>query len=214
LASAAKPVVLEAWGTLARAAEPWLAELIAHTLPSVVHIGVHGRGAGTGVIWDSDGGVITNFHVVAEARGPIQALLVDGRRLPARVVRAEPAADLALLEIPAGGLRPARVGDSARLRVGELVFAIGHPWGRRSAVSAGIVSALGQVAVRWDGAAAEYIRTDVQLAPGYSGGPLLNAAGQVVGINAMIMGGDQSVAIPSHTVQRWLAASQRAATSM
>lgn len=185
--------------------EPGLAELIQQVLPSVVQIRVHGRGAGTGVVWDSDGGVITNYHVAGEARGPIEVLLEDGRALSASVVRSHPSADLALLQVPAGGLHPANVGESGGLRVGELVFAIGHPWGQRSMVTAGIISGTGQVAVRWGGEQAEYIRSDVQLAPGYSGGPLVNAAGQVIGVNAMIMGGDLSVAIPSHVVQRWLA---------
>lgn len=186
-------------------ADPWIAELVQHLLPTVVQIRVHGRGAGTGVVWDSDGGVITNYHVAGEARGPIEVVLSDGRALPAKLVRGHPSADLALLQVPAGGLHPASVGQSTSLRVGELVFAIGHPWGQRSMVTGGIISGIGQVAVHWGGQQAEYIRSDVQLAPGYSGGPLVNASGEVVGINAMIMGGDLSVAIPSHVVQGWLA---------
>jgi serine protease Do len=197
--------VAEALGGVAPTFEPWISELVQRSLPSVVQVRVHGRGAGTGVIWDSDGGVITNYHVAGKVGGPIEVLLADGRKLSARIVRGQPAADLALLEIPAGGLAPARVGDSARLRVGELVFAIGHPWGWRTVITAGIVSGIGEVAVQWGGLPAAYIRSDVQLAPGFSGGPLINAAGQVIGVNAMIMGGDLSVAIPSQTVQRWLA---------
>ncbi len=91
------------------------------------------------------------------------------------------------------------------MRVGQLVFAIGHPWGQPHVVTAGIVSGIGEMPLRSGGRTVEYIRSDELLAPGNSGGPLIDAAGQVVGINSMILGGDLSVAIPSHVVQRWLA---------
>jgi len=107
--------------------------------------------------------------------------------------------------VPAGGLQPAELGDSAALRIGELVLAVGHPWGMPAVVTAGIVSGIGQIAPRWGGRPAEYIRSDVRLAPGNSGGPLVNAAGQVIGINSMIFGGDLSVAIPAHVARAWLA---------
>jgi serine protease Do len=97
------------------------------------------------------------------------------------------------------------VADSTKLRVGELVFAIGHPWGQRGVVTAGIVSALSKVKIRNSNRQLEYIKSDVRLAPGNSGGPLLNAQGHVIGINAMIMGGDLSVAIPSSVVSAWIA---------
>ena len=185
------------------ASEP-IVEVIERVRPSVVQVRVHGRGAGAGVVWDSDGGVITNHHVVADAR-TVEILLADGRLVRGEVSRVHPAADLALLQVPAGGLQPAQVGDSAALRVGELVFAIGHPWGQRGVVTAGIVSGTGEVQSRWGGRSVELIRSDVGLAPGNSGGPLIDAAGRVVGINSMIWGGDLSVAIPSDVVQRWLA---------
>ncbi|HVA24976.1 MAG TPA: trypsin-like peptidase domain-containing protein [Chloroflexota bacterium] len=185
-----------------------IAYLIQQVRPSVVQIQVHGRGVGAGVIWDSDGGIVTNRHVVGEAEGPLQVLLGDGRTMAAQVVRRHPAADLALLQIPAGGLQPASAGDSEALRVGQLVFAIGHPWGQPDVVTAGIVSGAGDTPARWGGRPVDYIRSDVRLAPGNSGGPLIDAAGQVVGINSMIWGGDLSAAIPSHVVQRWLARGQ------
>ncbi len=184
-----------------------MADLVARVRPSVVQILVHGRGHGAGVVWSSDGGIITNHHVVGDANRPVEAQLHDGRRLSAEVVRRHPSADLALLQAPAGALPPAEVGDSESLRVGELVFAIGHPWGMPGVVTAGIVCGLGQVPVRWGGGPVDYIRSDVRLAPGNSGGPLIDAAGRVVGINSMIFGGDLSVAIPSAIVRRWLAQS-------
>jgi len=112
---------------------------------------------------------------------------------------------VAMLKVTENNLKAAPVGDSAKLRVGELVFAIGNPWGQRGVVTAGIVSALSKVKARNSNQTMEYIKSDVRLAPGNSGGPLLNAQGGVVGINAMIMGGDLSVAIPSNVVSAWAA---------
>ncbi len=180
-------------------------EMLARVRSSVVQVRSEGHGVGAGVIWRADGGVLTNFHVVAGGRGRIQVHLTDGRSLDATVVSHNRALDLALLKADADDLPAALVGDSTSLRVGELVFAVGHPWGRRDVVTAGIVSALGSVPVDGTGKSAQYIRSDVRLAPGNSGGPLLNAQGAVVGINAMIFGGDLGVAIPSHVATRWVA---------
>ncbi|HMA33963.1 MAG TPA: trypsin-like peptidase domain-containing protein, partial [Chloroflexia bacterium] len=137
--------------------------------------------------------------------GPIHVLLTDGRTLDAEVVNRNPTLDLALLKVPETQLPAALVGDSSRLRIGELVFAVGHPWGQRGVVTAGIVSGLGSVRPPGGEQSAQYIRSDVRLAPGNSGGPLLNAAGEVIGINAMIFGGDLGVAIPSHVATTWVA---------
>ena len=179
---------------------------MARVKPSVVQIRVHGRGVGAGVVLDAGGAIVTNHHVVGDMGGPVEVRLGDGRSLPARVVRRWAAADLALLQVPsAGGLQPASPGDSAGLRVGQLVLAIGHPWGQPDVVTAGIISGLGEARMPWGGRAVDYIRSDVRLAPGNSGGPLIDAAGRVVGINSMIWGGDLAVAIPVGVVQRWLA---------
>ncbi len=207
MASAAEPIAPYALPSGLAGLSQDIVELVEQVQPSVVQIRVHGRGVGAGVVWDTDGGIVTNFHVVGEHCGPIQVVLSDGRSVAAEVARQQPNADLAMLEVPAGGLHPASVGDSNGLRVGQLVFAIGHPWGQPGVVTAGIVSATGEVPVRWGARPAEYIRSDVRLAPGNSGGPLIDAAGRVVGINSMIFGGDLSVAIPSRIVQRWLATS-------
>ena len=206
-ASAQAVPVPQQWERLGEGLSSAIAELITRARPSVVEIRVHGRGAGAGVIWDADGGIITNHHVIGEHPGPVHVQLRDGRTAAAEVVRRHPAADLALLAIPAGDLQPAEVGDSSALRVGALVFAIGHPWGQRGVVTAGIVSGTGKTPLHWGGGPVDHIRSDVQLAPGNSGGPLLDAAGAVVGINSMIFGGDLSVAIPSNVVQQWLAQS-------
>lgn len=184
---------------------PAIAQLIDRVGPSVVEVRGAGRGGGAGVIWRADGAILTNNHVVAHIEGAAKVILPEGRALDAAVVAGNPALDLALLSVATGDLPAAPIGDSSRLRVGELVFAIGHPWGRRGVVTAGIVSGLGAVPVGGNGRTAQYIRTDVCLAPGNSGGPLLNAQGAVVGINAMIFGGDLAVAIPSHVASAWAA---------
>lgn len=188
------------------------AEMIAAAKASVVQVHVGGRGVGTGVIWNSDpvrSAIVTNAHVVAGAGrwplGGLRVITADERSLAARVLAANPRLDLALLEVNVGGLPAARVGDSTQLRVGELVFAIGNPWGQPGVVTSGIISGLGSLTGPGAGRMTPYIRSDVQLAPGNSGGPLLDASGEVIGINAMIFGGDLAVAIPSHVVAEWMA---------
>ena len=107
-----------------------------------------------------------------------------------------------------GDLPAAPVGDSDALRVGELVYAIGHPWGSVGAVSAGIVGGVGELRGPGRGSSARYVRSDVALAPGNSGGPLLNARGEVVAINAMIFGG-MALSIPSNAANAWVAGERR-----
>jgi serine protease Do len=172
--------------------------------PSIVQVGIQGRGGGTGVIWNTDGRIITNAHVVANEQAKIHVHLTDGRTLEAKVLHRDPRLDLAMLKVNGDNLNALPIGDSSRLRIGEWVFAIGHPWGQRWALTAGIVSSLSSVKVA-DDLTTRYIKSDVGLAPGNSGGPLLDAEGKVVGINAMIFGGDLSVAIPSDIVSIWLA---------
>jgi len=187
---------------------PAIVQMIDRVQASVVQVRSAGRGGGAGVIWHANGAtlILTNNHVVANRNEGLQVQLPDGRTFAATVSARNPSLDLALLTATAADELPAApIGDSSRLRVGELVFAIGHPWGQRGVVTAGIVSGLGALPVAGNGRTAQYIRTDVRLAPGNSGGPLLNAEGTVVGINAMIFGGDLSVAIPSHVASAWIA---------
>jgi serine protease Do len=190
---------------LSEAVSSEIAKMIERVGPSVVQVVREGRGGGAGVIWRSNGGVITNYHVIAATGGDVQVLLPDGRKFDARVTNQNPALDLAVLEVDAEDLPAALVDDSSKLRVGELVFAMGHPWGHRNVVTAGIVSGLGEVPVPHTGRNAQYIRSDVHVAPGNSGGPMLNAQGAVVGITAMIFGGDMAVAIPSRVASDWVA---------
>jgi serine protease Do len=112
-----------------------------------------------------------------------------------------------LLRLEPGEYSPAWIGDSHSLRVGELVLAVGHPWGQPGYVTLGIVSALGHAVGRDGQPAVPIIRSDAALAPGNSVGPLVNAMGAVVGINTMIIGGDQGVAIPAHVAADFVAQS-------
>ena len=190
----------------AEAASSAGARMVERAHRSVVQVQSRGRGAGAGVIWDKDGLVLTNHHVVAGRRrgGRVRVILHDDRAFDAEVVKRGQDLDLALLRIKGGpgDVPVVPVGDSDRLRVGELVYAIGHPWGRLGAVTAGIVSGLG--AARGPGRRVRYIESDIALAPGNSGGPLLNARGEVVGINAMIFG-NLALSIPSSTASAWVA---------
>ena len=180
------------------------AGMIERSHESAVQVRVWGRGTGAGVIWEKSGLVLTNHHVVSGGRrgARVQVVLHDGRAFDAEVVKRGRNLDLALLRIGDGDLSAAPIGDSDALRVGELVYAIGHPWGHPGTVTAGIVSGLG--VVNGPGGRARYIQSDVALAPGNSGGPLLNARGEVVGINAMIFG-RLALSIPSNAALAWLA---------
>jgi serine protease Do len=178
---------------------------------SVVQVRSNGRGLGAGVIWPGDGLVMTNHHVVAGGRrSNVRVALSDGRTLDAEVVKTGRNLDLALLGLNGdhGDPPAAPVGDSDALRVGELVYAIGHPWGRVGAVSAGIVGGVGELRGPGRGSSTRYVRSDVALAPGNSGGPLLNARGEVVAINAMIFG-NMALSIPSNTAGAWVAGERR-----
>jgi serine protease Do len=184
-------------------------QIVAQSRPSVVTVFGKRFGAGAGILWSADGLVVTNRHVLsqqtAKGRHTARVLLADERQFDAEVIATDEEVDLALLRIPATDLPAAQIGDSRQLRVGELVFTLGHPWGQRNSASAGIVSQLGNAQTRGTRQLIPIIRTDARLAPGNSGGPLLNAAGEVVGINTMIVGGDQGVAIPSAVAMDFVA---------
>jgi serine protease Do len=176
-----------------------LAELIR---PSLVQVRTtRSRGAGAGLIWRPDGLVVTNAHVAG--RGPLEVALSDGRRIPGRVVAGSEELDLALVELPARGLPAVRVAGGRQAQVGELVFALGYPLGDPEAVSSGIVSGLLRFVER--GRPRELIRTDALLLPGNSGGPLVNASAEVVGINTMVAFGGQGLVIPAWVVEEFVA---------
>jgi serine protease Do len=176
-----------------------LDDLLAKVRPvlAVVHNGRHGAGAGVLV---GEGLVLTSHHVVARGRS-FKVILNDGASYEARVLSRNPETDLALLSIPANG-HPLAVFSAQEPRPGELVFAFGHPWGERAVLTGGVLSAASMARTR--NGEIPVLRTDARLAPGNSGGPLLNAAGEVIGLNAMIFGGDQGIAIAASVIREFL----------
>lgn len=181
-----------------------LAAVVAQVTRSVVRVQARQRIAGTGVIWTSDGSIVTADHVVEREENI--SVVVDGTTYEAELKGRDPSTDLAVLKIKTDApLQPAQVADSKTLKQGNLVFAVGRPWGAEAIVSGGIVSALGKFGMG-NGWGAQFrdglIHSDVTLYPGFSGGPLADASGRVVGINSSVLGRDLSLAIPTETVSR------------
>lgn len=196
-----------------------LADLAERLQPGLVHVRVQRtlkedtpredsgeprRSTGSGFVIDASGLIVTNAHVI-EGAAAIQVRLADGKRFQGKVVGRDNRVDLALLKIEgATGLTPMPLGDSNRLRVGEFVLALGNPFGLEQSVSFGIVSRKGApLSVASPGF--DFIQTDAAINPGNSGGPLVNVAGEVIGVNSMAMrNGSIGFAIPANLVKMLL----------
>jgi serine protease Do len=164
----------------------------------LIHSG--GRGSGSGVIWSSEGVIVTNAHVVRGSNVRVQ--LWDGREFDASITACDPRRDLAELRIDASSLPAACPADSSQLRPGELAIAIGNPLGFVGALTTGVIYAIGPLRAL---GSQTWVQASVRLAPGNSGGPLADAHGHVMGINTMVAG-RLALAIPSNAVRDFLAA--------
>src|SRR5262245_30732557 len=170
-------------------------------LPSVAHLR-SGRGGGSGVVITADGFVVTSAHVVERARR-VRVSFVDGSEYRAEVAGRDPLSDLAVLRADADGLVPAELGDAGRLRVGQLVVAVGNPNGFAGSVTAGVVSALGRsLPTRTGRVVDNVIQTDAALNPGNSGGALADGSARVVGINTAVAGFGLGLAVPVNDTTR------------
>jgi 2-alkenal reductase len=177
--------------TLAAAEEQLLIQLYERVSNSVVHLAVRtqrGGGTGSGFVLDGEGHIVTNNHVI-EGAEQILVRFADDSTVEAELVGADPDSDLAVIKVAVapGLLRPAELGDSSAIRVGQRAIAVGNPFGFEQTMTTGIVSAVGRV-VRQDSgfSLSRLIQTDAAINPGNSGGPLLNSRGQVIGVNTLI----------------------------
>jgi S1-C subfamily serine protease len=167
------------------------------------------EGTGSGIVYDSQGHIITNYHVI-EGAEELFVTLPDESIVEARVVGADPSNDLAVIQVdaPADLLHPVPLGESGALRVGQIVVAIGNPFGLERTLTVGVVSALGRVIESPDDRfIGEIIQTDAAINPGNSGGPLLDLTGRIIGVNTAIFSPSQAsagigFAVPVHTVRR------------
>jgi serine protease Do len=177
--------------------------LVTQSLHAIT-VGLHTAGdrrsgEGAGIIWHRDGLIVTNAHCVRSRRQTVRT--ADGTSVDASVVAHDARLDLAVLDAPDLAGRAPQLGDVESLRTGELLLAFGHPRGVPGAIALGVLHAVARDPQSGD---ARWICADVRLAPGNSGGPLADAAGRIVGINTMIVGG-LGVAIPTPVVQRFVA---------
>jgi serine protease Do len=180
-----------------------ISAVVARLREITVEVRSTGPARGAGVIWHASGLVVTSAHVLARAqraRADTGVVMPDRRALTAAPVGWDEHLDLALLRIEASGLRAATLGDANRLRAGELVLAVGHPFGLPGAVVTGVVHA---APVRQRRDRYGWIQADLRLAPGNSGGPMADASGRVIGVSTMIASG-LALAVPSHVVQAFV----------
>lgn len=178
-----------------------IASLIERVAPSVVRVEARRRHGATGIVWSTEGHILTTHHAV-EREEQIQLTLPDGRTASAELVGRDPSTDLALLKTESSGLTPLTPAPLEGVKVGHLVLAVGHP-GRTTRATLGIVSAFGD---EWrthaGGRIDRYLETDADLPPGFSGGPLLDAQGRFLGLLTAAFSRTAAVAIPGPTLTR------------
>ncbi len=157
------------------------------------YLGLQDVGSGSGIIFDPNGYIVTNNHVI-EGATKVTVKFSSGKILPATVVGTDPRSDLAVIKVEAQNLPTVKFGDSSKVKVGDIAIAIGNPLGNEFAgsVTSGIISALNRK-IQYGGAIYKVLQTDAAINPGNSGGPLCNASGEVIGINSLKIGADQNV---------------------
>ncbi len=158
--------------------------------------------AGAGTIWHPDGLIVTNAHVVRHS--PLQVTLPDGAALPAQLLAQDTQRDLAALSVDASDLTAMSLGESRQLRPGQWVLAVGNPWGVVGAVTAGVVVGTGPAEQSGSHPQGDWVVVNLRLRPGYSGGPLLDIQGNLVGINTMMTGPGVGLAVPVHAAKHFL----------
>lgn len=177
-----------------------LAAVVDRVRRSVVQI-ANGHGNGSGVIWRADGQIVTNSHVASSDR--VEVVLGDGRQFAGQVVARHPARDISLVTVDAADLPAAEIADSSRVRPGQVAIAVGHPLGYRNAATLGVLAAAGQAITPEGLQIGDLLQADIAIAPGNSGGPLVDADGRVIGINTMVAG-RLAMAIPSNAVDHFV----------
>ena len=182
-----------------------MSERIQHAL---VQIHNRQRGAGSGAIWHSDGLILTNAHVVLDQYGKaspaLSVTLHDGRDFPAKLLAHDAKLDLAALRIDAHDLPTMELGDSRLLQPGNLVLALGFPWGIKAGATSGVVIGTGSHLPEIGDNQREWIAAALHLRPGHSGGPMVDSRGRLIGINTLMNGPEVGVAIPVHVAVDFL----------
>ncbi len=176
-----------------------LSSVIADVCASVVQVRDESRGAGAGTIWQSDGLIVTNAHVVS--RGPLKVALYDGRVLDATLLARDDQRDLAALAVDAHQLPTIQLGSVRRLHPGQWVMALGHPWGIANAATGGVLIGVGRQA---EVPRQDWVVADLHLRPGNSGGPLIDAQGRLIGVNTLMTGPGVGVAVSVDSVKEFL----------
>lgn len=194
-----------------------LADVSANVLRSLVQVRSGARGAGAGAIWHADGLIITNAHVVSDRPRPgrggpwrtartggLSVVLPDGRELQAKVLAEDLEYDLAALRVDASNLPTIELGDSRRLQAGDVVLALGFPFGVTGGATTGVVIGSGANLPELANSGREWIAASLHLRPGHSGGSMVDAQGRLVGINTMMNGPDVGMAVPVHVAAAFL----------
>ncbi len=189
-----------------------VANISDKVLDSLVQIHNGQRGVGAGAILhrngSSDGTIVTNAHVILGRRGQVSSnlsvTLRDGRDLPAQLLAYDVERDLAALHVSAPDLTPIEIGDSRTLSAGDLVLALGFPWGIKGGATSGVVIGTGAHLPELGDSKREWIAASLHLRPGHSGGPMVDSRGRLVGINTLMNGPEVGIAIPVHIAKEFL----------